>query len=56
MENLILETLNYKIGDPSLYSYFSVIFTKIFTEENPLTEHIKLYCLYYLILIIANEC
>ena len=56
MESLILESLNFNIGIPSLYSYFTVVFTKLFPEENILTEHIKLYCLYYLILLIANEC
>ena len=30
MENLILETLNFNIGTPSLYNYFTVIFNKFF--------------------------
>lgn len=56
MESLILESLNFNVGTPSLYAYFTTIFKKISIEESSLTEHIKLYCFYYLILLIANEC
>ena len=32
MESLILESLEFDIGRPSLYAYFTVIFSKVFPE------------------------